>query len=40
MPPIAVTIGEAAIMTHLLPDLLYDPATLEPAISGEIIELH
>jgi Fe-Mn family superoxide dismutase len=27
-------------MQYALPDLPYDPAALEPAISGEIIELH
>ena len=27
-------------MTYKLPDLPYDPAALEPHISGQIIELH
>ena len=27
-------------MTHKLPDLPYDYSALEPAISGEIMELH
>jgi superoxide dismutase len=27
-------------MTYVLPELPYDPAALEPHISGQIIELH